>query len=648
MKQKIATTIVRLPGGRRALDEAIIRRQLAQISASGVFDLEFYRAQAGQSFSSNRAAIQHFLSHGAEQGLSPHPLINLDWAQRELTGRGALAHGVGADEACAALRRPSTPLVSPSPLFDMERYLAQRSEGPVPETTWDAVAEFLSTATDDTPLPSARGAHTWGGLRHHHLDYERAAARGQVVTWRGGTMLSTPDTGGGVDWIEQRETLAERTVGLTSLLIPTYEDWEMTQRAVEAVLADESVPTEVVIIDNGSRPAVSRTLWELFGAEPRCVLRREPSNRNFAGGSNIAFAESSGDRVVFLNNDTEARAGWLASLRAALDGRPDILGVQPRLLYPDGSLQAVGTVFWDERTLPWHLLAGHPEYDAPDGLHAGFSAITAAAMMLRPEHVVENRGFDELYKNGYEDVDLCLSLVKRHSGSFAVCHDARVTHHESKSTGRARFAIPNRELFLSRWRGALPVDAARFYAEVGFDIAAVMPGNSFGDALVRGSQPIVMARPDAAGLAPERWVIRAEEGSYEIPGSAALRVSLRDLGELIADAVRAAGGRAESVSCDHPRDREYLDTVAVFLTHLAPVTPQPGVLNVLVRSPEETLKGDRPAAPTAASRSIREYQDGACDLVIRLGELSLAEGEPDVAALAAAVYTAVSEARHGI
>ena len=71
----------------------------------------------------------------------------------------------------------------------------------------------------------------------------------------------------------------------------------------------------------------------------RVQVHRSPENHGFALGNNLALAHATGDVVVFLNNDTTVPPGWLAPLREAL-ADDDVLGAQPLLLYPTGSIQS--------------------------------------------------------------------------------------------------------------------------------------------------------------------------------------------------------------------------------------------------------------------------------------------------------------------
>lgn len=75
-------------------------------------------------------------------------------------------------------------------------------------------------------------------------------------------------------------------------------------------------PDEVVVIDNGSEPE-----FEPAGIECFTVVIRNPTNRGFCRASNQGLRSSTGDAVLFLNNDVcpISKAPWAEQVKAALE-----------------------------------------------------------------------------------------------------------------------------------------------------------------------------------------------------------------------------------------------------------------------------------------------------------------------------------------
>lgn len=416
-----------------------------------------------------------------------------------------------------------------------------------------------------------------------------------------------------IDWDALAAAAPTRDVALVSVVVPVYRDWTMTRRAVDAVLgaADhDGDRVEVVLVDNGSPRPVSAILGAWFRDEPRVLLQREDRNRNFGLGSDLGLARSSGGIVVMLNNDTEVTTGWLAPLVQALDDRA-VLGAQPLLLYPDGVVQAAGTVFGGDKVLPWHFLGDHPRHDASRAFGSGsagalrFSAITAAAAAFRAADLIAWHGFDPVFANGLEDVDLCLrALEASPAGStFVVVPSSVVVHHESRTPGRDDARVDNRRIFDERWRGRYPsADAVDRYDTAGLRYLGVEPGLPKGHEVhVRSSRPIVVREEGAVGL----------------------RVAVKHDGSRVADVtalVEALGQAGHHVQVDVPtswyRGSSGLDEVTVLVVGagggVPSWVPQPGARNVV------WLATGQVVAPGDFADVIEA--DGAASAVVRAVE----------------------------
>ncbi|WP_158602787.1 glycosyltransferase [Jiangella rhizosphaerae] len=390
-----------------------------------------------------------------------------------------------------------------------------------------------------------------------------------------------------VDWSGVADELAARVPGRVSVLIPTFQDWRMTTDAVTSVLAAaaEDDDVEVVVVDNGSRRAVSAILVARLAGDTRVRVVRAVRNLNFALGSNLAFAHSTGSAVVFLNNDTVVRPGWLRPLVGAL-ADDVVAGAQPLLVYPDGTIQSAGTVFPGGDGFPHAFLAHHPVEDAQAlGTMTGFTAVTAAALAMRAADVVALRGFDPMFINGCEDIDLCLRAVDRLGGRFAVVTASVVEHHESKTPGRSAFGGANRVEFAARWTGRLPASEFWRYERAGFAVAHLQPG-TVDPAGLRTPLP-VLTRPApsrvAAAVVEERppalrWAVKigAHAGPRgdtwgDVHFARDLARALRRLGQQVVVDRRLAFDRATG----------HLDDVTLTLRGLEPYAPGPGRTNLL-------------------------------------------------------------------
>jgi O-antigen biosynthesis protein len=148
-------------------------------------------------------------------------------------------------------------------------------------------------------------------------------------------------------------------------------------------------------------------------------------NHGFAGNCNRAAKNTDADTLVFLNNDCTVHPGWLEPLVAALDYHP-IAG--SLLLYPDGRIQHSGVAV--HRYPNGFIEARNLTYPHPSG---EVDAVTGACLAIRADTFWSAGGFDEGYWNGYEDVDLCLTVAKQTGERPWFCAESAVTHGESQS-----------------------------------------------------------------------------------------------------------------------------------------------------------------------------------------------------------------------
>jgi GT2 family glycosyltransferase len=247
-----------------------------------------------------------------------------------------------------------------------------------------------------------------------------------------------------------------------SVIVPVHGKAALTRRCLEALLAELPAGCEVVVVDDASTDATPQLLGE-YGERIRVVSLGE--NKGFAGACNAGAAAARGAALVFLNNDTEPRPGWLEALLAYADRHPAAAVVGAKLVFPTGVVQHAGVVFGQDG-YPHNLYTGLPEDRAEVNRSRRLQAVTGACMLVRREDFVALGGFDRGYLNSLEDVDLCLR-VGAGGGEVHYCHEAVVAHLESASRGRdARFER-SVALYRERWRETVRRDDLEVYAEDG-------------------------------------------------------------------------------------------------------------------------------------------------------------------------------------
>src|SRR5262249_27073683 len=154
---------------------------------------------------------------------------------------------------------------------------------------------------------------------------------------------------------------------------------------------------------------------------------RSAENTGFVDAANRGAAAARGRILVFLNNDTAVRRGWLDALVEVLDGDPDVGIVGARLLGADGRLQESGGILWRDAS-GWNFGRGD-DPDRPEYRRRRDVDYCSGACLAIPRALFASLGgFDERYRPAYyEDADLAFRV--RAAGRRVVVEPASTVVH---------------------------------------------------------------------------------------------------------------------------------------------------------------------------------------------------------------------------
>jgi GT2 family glycosyltransferase len=224
---------------------------------------------------------------------------------------------------------------------------------------------------------------------------------------------------------------------------------------------------EIVVVNNRSREAATRTYLATLARNPRVKVLEYDKVYSFAALNNWAVEQTDTDLVAFVNNDIEVTSSaWLSEM-VACACREIVGAVGAKLLYPNGRIQHAGIVM-GLGGLVGHLHAGAPGttagYFGRASCSQQFSAVTAACLVMRREVFQSLSGFDETHFNiAFNDVDLGLRLNRAGYRVVWLSH-VELIHHESASLGdpqgAARKAVFDQECAHLRqlWSSAIEHD----------------------------------------------------------------------------------------------------------------------------------------------------------------------------------------------
>jgi GT2 family glycosyltransferase len=317
-----------------------------------------------------------------------------------------------------------------------------------------------------------------------------------------------------------------------SVVIPVRGKWELTRDCLSSLHEHgRGWDYEVLVVDNASRDATATELAPLgealFG--PRFTLLRLAENRNFGPACNLGAERASAPLLFFLNNDTLLTPGFADPLVYALrrDNAPGAIG--PLLLYPDQTVQHLGIAFSPNGIS--HLYKRFPEGHPVVRRTRKLQAITAAALMLPAQTFREAGGFFEGYGNGFEDVDLCLS-IRRQGKTLSCVPESVVYHLESRTPGRNDQYQANVALLDERCAGAFHADVHHHALRDGFKVFV----NDFFDigvCLKPEDEAALTARISQAESLPlADWQRLCRENPYWAAGREQLAARLEEEGNL--------------------------------------------------------------------------------------------------------------------
>ena len=237
-----------------------------------------------------------------------------------------------------------------------------------------------------------------------------------------------------------------------SILISVLDQKEYTRRCLNALeeTLRGKISHEILIADDFSADETKQFLQSL--GDPHRVFFND-ERKGFAVNNNLLARESRGGFLCFLNNDVFVEGDWLMPMLDVLRERENVGMV--------GNVQKLAdSIRYDHMGVVFGP-GGNPRHFGQGFLHRPFkgqvrewSAVTAACCVARREVFLETGGFDEVFLNGCEDVDLCLRMVEKGLSNYVV-HDSVVRHVKGGTAGRKDHNLPNARILQDRWGTSL-------------------------------------------------------------------------------------------------------------------------------------------------------------------------------------------------
>jgi len=176
------------------------------------------------------------------------------------------------------------------------------------------------------------------------------------------------------------------------IIIPVWNERELTEKCVESIKKNTSLPYRIILVDNASGAETSVYLKELAEeSKGSVVLIRNEENAGFPKAVNQGIAASAAPYACILNNDTEVHEGWLEEMIGIAESDSSIGIVNP-------SSNNLG------QSAP---LSGF------SGKYIEMSACIGFCMLIKKEVIEKIGSLDEIYSPGnFEDTDFSRRAAK--------------------------------------------------------------------------------------------------------------------------------------------------------------------------------------------------------------------------------------------
>jgi len=235
-----------------------------------------------------------------------------------------------------------------------------------------------------------------------------------------------------------------------SIIIVNWNSKVFLANCISSIISNKKhIDYEIIVIDSGSFDGSCEMIKQLY---PEIRFIQSDRNLGFAKSNNIAFMESHGSNILFLNPDTEIESGALHLLIKNLDSIPNAGAVGASLFNSDGSVQstcirAFPTIL--NQILDAELLKKKFPFSKLWGMAALYNrpikpvkvdAVSGACLMVKRSAFEEVGMFSTDYFMYSEDIDLCFKLKAAGWGTYYI-PDAIVTHHGGGSSRKSGVSV---------------------------------------------------------------------------------------------------------------------------------------------------------------------------------------------------------------
>jgi N-acetylglucosaminyl-diphospho-decaprenol L-rhamnosyltransferase len=205
-----------------------------------------------------------------------------------------------------------------------------------------------------------------------------------------------------------------------SIVIVTFNSASHIDTCLRSLVEQRPVIDHaIVVVDNASTDGTAAAIRARWNG---VRVIDAGANLGFARANNLGIQQTFGPLILLLNPDTSVPAGALDTLAAALDARPDVAIVGPRLVNADGRAElSFGRMMSPLAELRQKFLVRGSERAGPVAAYVESVArkerevdwVSGACLLVRRSDAEAVGLMDERYFMYAEDVDFCAAVRAR-------------------------------------------------------------------------------------------------------------------------------------------------------------------------------------------------------------------------------------------
>lgn len=245
---------------------------------------------------------------------------------------------------------------------------------------------------------------------------------------------------------EQIKTWHNNHQQKVTAVVCSYNDADILPRCIESLLSTTTKDElDIIIVDDYCQTS-SRDFIKQYESNSRIKVIYRKQNGGYTKAANTGIKEAlklnPKSDVVMINNDIEAKPGWLGALRYgayAYGKEPEKTGiVGAKLLYPDGTIQHAGAHRNSDPEFKFefdHYYRFRPSDYGPANIPEFYMAVTGACFFIKNSTIKKLGYFDEEYGFAHDDADYCMRAWDQGIRTLYF-PSAKLIHHEGLSRGK--------------------------------------------------------------------------------------------------------------------------------------------------------------------------------------------------------------------